>query len=201
MKKGKLDFPGGAKPGMEIVVTGHIALEGTAVLAKTLTEELAERLPRTLVERAQHFGDDLSVEREETILPDIVSSGAGACIWHEVREGGIFTALWEMAAASDVGIAIDILSIPVLQETIEICEMTDVHPYRLISGGCMLIFCENGAAVTERFERCDIPAVVIGRLTEDNKCIILRDGEESFLERHAGDELKKCLKKRGYGKK
>ena len=37
---------------------------------------------------------------------------------HDVREGGIFAALWEMAAAKNVGLSVDLKNIPIRQHTI-----------------------------------------------------------------------------------
>ena len=59
-----------------------------------------------------------------------------------------FGALWEMGAASGVGIVADLDKIPIRQETIELCEVFDINPYLLISSGCMLIGCENGNFVS-----------------------------------------------------
>ena len=190
-----MNFPAGAKPGMEIIVTGHIGLEGTGVLATLLYDKLTERFPAAMVRRARDFGRALNIHKEEEIIQSLNISARGECLWQEVKEGGIFTALWEMAAASNVGIRVGIKDIPVRQETIEICEYAEVHPYRLLSGGCVLLVCEDAIACKEAFLEQGIPAAVVGRITDDNKCILFRDGEESFLERHAGDELKSFKKR------
>lgn len=47
----------------------------------------------------------------------------GVHAMHDVTEGGIFGALWEMGAASGVGIVADLDKIPIRQETIELCEV------------------------------------------------------------------------------
>ena len=105
--------------------------------------------------------------------------------------GGIFGALWEMGAASGVGIVADLDKIPIRQETIELCEVFDINPYLLISSGCMLIGCENGNLLVERLQDAGIPAAVIGRATEGNDRVI-RSGEETrFLEPAGSDELYK----------
>ena len=110
---------------------------------------------------------------------------------HDVTEGGIFGALWEMGAASGVGIVADLDKIPIRQETIELCEVFDINPYLLISSGCMLIGCENGNLLVERLQDAGIPAAVIGRATEGNDRVI-RSGEETrFLEPAGSDELYK----------
>ena len=58
---------------------------------------------------------------------------------HDITEGGIYGALWEVAQASGVGLEVSIEDIPVRQHTIELCEFFDLNPYQLISSGSMLI--------------------------------------------------------------
>ncbi len=58
---------------------------------------------------------------------------------HDVTEGGIFGALWEMAESSGIGLEIDLKKIPLKQETVEICELFDINPYGLIASGAMLM--------------------------------------------------------------
>ena len=60
----------------------------------------------------------ISVQSEAAVA---VTSGVSAM--HDVTEGGIFGALWEMAEASGVGLEIDLKKIPIRQETVEVCEV------------------------------------------------------------------------------
>ena len=117
-----------------------------------------------------------------------VSSGVSAM--HDVTEGGIFGALWEMAEASGVGLDVDLKKIPVRQETIEICEFYGINPYRLISSGSMLMATTDGNKMVRELEKAGIHAVVIGKVTEGKDRVIRKDEEEhSFLERPKTDEL------------
>ena len=50
-------------------------------------------------------------------------------------EGGFLSALWKMAEASQVGLEMDFSKVPIRQETIEICEIFDINPYKLNSEG------------------------------------------------------------------
>ena len=84
---------------------------------------------------------------------------------HDVTEGGIFGALWEMAEASGVGLEIDLKKIPVRQETIEVCEFFGINPYQLISSGCMLMAAEDGNLLVRELEKAGIPATIIGKAT------------------------------------
>lgn len=187
-KKGQLVTTAGAKPGMDIVVTKWIGLEGTTILSKEKEAELKEHFPEEFVDTAISFEQYLSVIPEAAVA---VKSGVGAM--HDVTEGGIFGALWEMAEASDVGLEIDLKKIPIRQETIEVCEYFDVNPYGLISSGSMLMAAEDGEKLVDRLARTGIPASVVGKAVAGNDRVILRDGERRFLEPPKTDELYKVL--------
>ena len=80
-----------------------------------------------------------------SVIPEAataVKSGVGAM--HDVTEGGIFGALWELAEASGVGLEIELKKIPLKQETVEICEFFGINPYELISSGVMLMAAKDG---------------------------------------------------------
>lgn len=187
-KKGQLVTTAGARPGMDIVVTKWIGLEGTMILSKEKEAELKEHFPEEFVDTAISFEQYLSVIPEAAVA---VKSGVGAM--HDVTEGGIFGALWEMAEASDVGLEIDLKKIPIRQETIEVCEYFDVNPYGLISSGSMLMAAEDGEKLVDRLARAGIPASVVGKAVAGNDRVILRDGERRFLEPPKTDELYKVL--------
>lgn len=122
-----------------------------------------------------------------------VAAANGVSAMHDVTEGGIFGALWEMAEASGVGLEIDLKRIPLLQETVEICEFFDVNPYELISSGCMLMAAEDGNTLVRELEKAGIPAVVIGKATAGNDRIIVNEEERRFLEPPKTDELYKVV--------
>ncbi len=187
-KKGKLISTAGARSGMDIVVTKWIGLEGTIIFAKEKEAELKEHFPASFVDTAKAFDQYLSVVPEAAVA---VKSGVAAM--HDVTEGGLFGALWEMAEASGVGLEIDLKKIPIRQETVEICEYFDVNPYGLISSGMMLMAAEDGNALVHALKEADIPATVIGKATDGNDRVIVRDEERRFLEPPKTDELYKVL--------
>ena len=57
----------------------------------------------------------------------------------EAGEGGIFAALWNMAEACNAGFTVDMKKLPILQETIEVCEALELNPYEIASGGCAVL--------------------------------------------------------------
>lgn len=175
---------GGARPGHDIIITKWIGLEGTSIIAKEKEAELLTRYPDDLVETARNFDKYLSVVPEAAVA---VKSGVSAM--HDVTEGGIFGALWEMSESSGVGLTIDLKKIPVRQETIEVCEFFGINPYELISSGSMLMAAQDGNQLVQDLERAGIPAVVVGKATAGNDRVLLNGEEQRFLEPPKTDEL------------
>lgn len=178
----------GLRAGQDIVVTKWIGLEGTSILAKEKKEELVSQLPPDMIETAKGFADYLSVVPDSRVAMEV-----GVSAMHDVTEGGIFGALWEMASASGVGIEVDLKKIPVRQETIEVCEVFDINPYMLISSGSMLIGTDHGSRLVEELGRAGIHSAVVGHATEGNDRVILNGGERRFLEPPKTDELFRVL--------
>lgn len=187
-KKGSLISTAGARAGMDIVVSKWVGIEGTMIFAKEKEAELKEHFPADFVDTAIGFDRYLSVVPEAA-----VATQSSVAAMHDVTEGGLFGALWEMAEASGVGLEIDLKKIPIRQETVEICEYFDVNPYGLISSGMMLMAAADGNALVLALQEAGIPATVIGKATEDNDRVIIRDEERRFLEPPKTDELYKVL--------
>lgn len=185
---GEMVTTSGLKPGQDLVVTKWIGLEGTSILAAEKEKELLAKLPAELVETARDFGKLLSVVPDGRVAMEI-----GVSAMHDVTEGGIFGALWEMAAASGVGLEVDLRKIPIRQETIEVCEVFDINPYMLISSGAMLIGTDHGSQLVEALKRAGIHGAVVGRATKGNDRVIINGEERRFLEPPKTDELFRAM--------
>lgn len=175
-----------AAPGQEIVISKWIGLEGTAVLAERCREKLKERFPSWLVAEAERFDRYMS-----TVEESAAAIQAGACAIHNVSEGGVFAALWELAEGAGVGLTVDLKRIPIKQETVEVCNFCNRNPYELLSEGCLLMTCADGAVLTAALEEAGIPAVTVGRITGSRDKLILNDGEARYLDRPHADEIYK----------
>lgn len=176
------------RPGQDVVASKWIGIEGTALLSEQKEEELLTKYSARFVEEAKAFDRFLS------IIPEAATAvKSGVCAMHDVSEGGIFGALWEMAERAGVGLEIDWKKIPVRQETIEVCEFFEINPYELISGGCLLMAADNGYDLVRELEKEGIPAAVIGKVTDSNDRVVINEEERRYLEPPKGDELHKIL--------
>lgn len=172
-----------ACPGRELVMAGWIAMEGTALLAGTRERELCSRFPADLVRQAKALGEHISI-----VEGALLARKLGAVYVHDLSQGGVFGALWELCERMDAGLAADLRAIPVKQETIEVCEYFGVNPYCLLSGGAFLAVTADGAALTAGLAGAGIPAAVIGRLTDSADRILVNGEERRYLDRPAQDE-------------
>lgn len=192
VKDGCLVSTAGAAPGMDIIVTKWIGIEGSAILAKEKEQELLSRFSAPFVEKVK------KLDRYLSVLPEAkIASAAGVAAMHDVTEGGIFGAFWEMAEASGVGLEIDLKKIPIRQETVEVCEFFGINPYELISSGSMLMASADGNHLVRELEKAGIPAAVVGKATAGNDRILWNEDEKRFLEPPKADELYKVLRNTG----
>ena len=188
VKQDQYLLTGGSKAGDDIIITKWIGLEGTSIIAKEKEDRLSERLPKDLIQTGQAFDQYLSIMPEAQI-----AAASGAHAMHDITEGGVFGALWEVAESAGLGLEIDLLKIPVRQETIEVCEVFGINPYELISSGSLLVTTSDGTGLIRALEEAGISAAIIGKMTEGNDRIIRNGEDRRYLEPPKTDEIYKVI--------
>ncbi len=176
------------RAGQDIVMCGYIGLKGTIYAANNCRDKLLNTLPKDFVSKAARFTEYL-----KNVPEAAVAVRHGATAMHIVEEGGIFAELWRMAEDYGIGLTVYLKKIPVKQETIEICEVFDVNPYQLLSGGCVLLTADNGGLLVNSLAEVDIEAAVIGSITDSNDRIILNGDGVRFVNRPQPDEIYKFM--------
>ena len=171
----------------DIVMTKTAAIAASMLLASEYEKALSRRFTGEIIEAAKNFRNSLSVVPEATIA----WADRETIRMHDVSEGGVFGALWELAEAENAGLEINLREIPVCQETVEICEFFDRNPYQSYSEGALLILSGNGRALTDKLESAGIPATVIGRTASGRDRILYNRGEVRYLDKPQQDELYK----------
>ncbi|MDO4567823.1 MAG: AIR synthase family protein [Clostridia bacterium] len=179
-------MPDGAEPGDDIVLTKSAGMEGAAIIASDLPELLGD-ISECDIARAKGFFESISVVPE-----GICAARNGAKAMHDVTEGGVYGALWELAHASGCKLIVESALIPVDGVTRRICDAAGVDVYRLISSGCMLIACADGMQMCERLGQIGVSARVVGRAASGSGVEI--DGR--LIEPPGADELYKLFEER-----
>lgn len=172
--------------GQDLVVIGTIALKGASELAVWGGEKLKKRFAPSFVRRCQRL-----FQTHAVTWPAPVSEAGTVTSFCAVGEGGILTALWDFFDAFSLGFEIELRRIPVLQETVEVCEVFDANPYRLLSEGCFLAAATNGGALVRALNRQGIPASVIGKTTKQIGRRIYNGETETFLDKPTEEELER----------
>ncbi len=147
---------GGMRAGNALVLTKWAGLEGTTILAEDYAARLTA-LPQSLLAEARSLSAHLSVVKESR-----VAMRFGATSMHDVTEGGVLGAAWEMAFQNGCGVQIDSSRIPVLSATKEICSILRLDPLRLIGSGSMLIACKDGETLVSALQDAGVSAAIIG---------------------------------------
>ncbi len=200
--RGRLVQSSGAQPGDCLVLTKGIAIEGTAVLARE-AGEILERLgvSAAVLEEARGyiFRPGLSVVREALLAAESEAAHA----MHDPTEGGLATALSELALASGVGIAVREADIPLLPCTEAICRAAALQPLGLLASGALLIAVPAARrdALLARLAEADIAAACIGAVTQASGGVIIErcSGAREPLPQFARDEVARFLASRGRG--
>ena len=186
------EIDGQLNPGDELIVAGPVAAEGTAWITENNYERLREVFAERFLEDARRLPDvyGTGMEEENNKVWEMAAK-AGASARYLMGEGGFLGALWKMAEASGVGLEVDLRSVPIRQETIEICEIFDVNPYKLLSGGSVLLGIQGGDAFVQELRREGIMAAVIGQTNSGNDRLLYSGGNARYLERPGNNVMQK----------
>lgn len=107
---------------------------------------------------------------------------------HDITEGGVLGALWEIAEGSGVGFKIYKENLPLTNITKKLCARFSIDPLRFISSGSMIITCKRGMDLVEKLKSEDINATIIGNIITTGK-LLVENGEEKEILPPGKDEL------------
>ncbi len=180
------------KPGDAILMTKTAGIEGTGIIACDYEEELREVLSGEELEHAKSLLSKVSVVKDGIIAGRIGTHGM-----HDVTEGGILGAVWEMCSIAGTGARLDAEAIPADDVTRRICEHYDINMLRLISSGSMLIMTEEDkkAEIIRELAAQGIPAAQIGKIVPKEEGLsICEGGKQTQIDPPGPDELYKIVK-------
>ncbi|MDO4553056.1 MAG: AIR synthase family protein [Bacillota bacterium] len=179
------------EPGDYILMTKKAGIEGTGIIACDCKEKLRGLLTEEELAEAEAMLEQVSVVRE-----GVIAGGVGTAGMHDITEGGILGAVWEMCEIAGTGALVWEDSIPVAPVTEKICRHFGVNWLRLISSGSMLIMAkpDKKDAIMEEIAAAGIEIACIGRvlpLSEGRTLESVR-GRET-IEPPGSDEIYKVL--------
>jgi hydrogenase expression/formation protein HypE len=177
-----------ARPGDLVVVTKGPAIEATALFAATFPDRLRAGVGEEVWRAADGLFEKMTVVPEARVAARYGLRDRGVSSMHDATEGGVLGGLAEVAAASEVGMRIELDAIPVRNEVRAVCDHVGIDPYASISEGTLI--------ATVRPQHTDgflaalgdegIEAAAVGEVTEGAKgTVLVTDSGERPLE-HPG---------------
>ena len=189
VEKTRLVTTSGARPGDVLVLTKGVPVEGTSIIARMRDAELRARgYDDAWLARARGMLARLSVVPEALLAAALVPVHA----MHDPTEGGVATALWEVADAAGVGLAVEAERIPVLAEGAALCREYGLDPLGTIASGALLLALapSDAGIVLHALAREGIDAAFIGRVVSREAGVVLtRGGQPGPLPRFDQDEI------------
>ena len=156
-----------AQPGDALILCGGIAIEGTALLARgTHAYATLTALPADLLLRARGFLSAPGI----SILPAANALRAARVPirgMHDPTEGGLATALSELATATGLGLQVTYEQIQIYPECEAICALLGLDPLGLIASGALLVVVPRDAVqqALDALTQAGVSCAVIGTLT------------------------------------
>lgn len=186
---------GEMKADQDLLAVGCTALLGTSMAAESGEAALLERFSARYVRECQNLYETW----KPSLLLEAFASGKereiltrlGASAWYPAGEGGVMAALWHFFDGFGLGFEMDLRRLPIRQETVEVCEVFDLNPYRLQSQGCILLTAPSGPKLLRNLEKEGISAAIIGCTRAAIGREIYSGEVHSFLDRPKPDEIEK----------
>jgi len=178
-----------AQPGDVIIVTKEAAQVATSVLALSFPQTVKEHCGMENYHTAtQLFYETNSLQTGLTA----VNSGTDKQVtaMHDVTEGGILGAIYELATAAGCGACIEVEQLPVGEAQKSICHLFNLDPLYCIGAGSMIITAKAGKEerVIQRLRAQGINATVAGTITNKEDGIMIRyQGKQTTLQ-HPGED-------------
>lgn len=176
-------------PGDEILITKGIGIEGTGIIAFEKEGEIKEKLGEEILAEAKKFLEKTSVVKEGLIGKHF-SKGM-----HDVTEGGLLGAVWEISEFYNVGIELEEERLVIGEVTKKISELYQIDPLRLISSGTMLMIIspKDREELVEKLSEHGIESFIVGKISGTNEKVIKGVHGKKVIEAPESDELYKVL--------
>ncbi len=166
------------KVGDHLILIQGVPVEGVSILSRQKAKELETQFSKEFVKACQNFLFLPGIGVRQ--YAELAQKAATVHAMHDPTEGGVATAIHEMARAADVGVVVDQEKIPLLTEGKLVCEFYDIDPLGCISSGSLLLAVPY-KSIDPILKACDkknIPAADIGKFVEKEKGLALVSGRQ-----------------------
>jgi len=201
IRKGGCVPLGKAMPGDSLIMTKTAGIEGSFIAANEHKDKLSGKVSEEFIEEALSYKKLISVVKEGSACGSLIARNvesredgfvrSAVNLMHDVTEGGVFGAAFEMADFSKTGVVIDKRLVPFTGATTAICDALGLDPFRLISSGSLMIATPEPERVIAELTAQGVPSAVVGRFTDKSEgaLYIEKDGSYVKLSPPGADEI------------
>ena len=157
-----------AQEGDLILMSKQAAITSTAILGLSFPDKMTELLGDPHRNYFEKLFYQNTLQKEGRIASVINENKKCITAMHDVTEGGVMGAVYEMSHASGLGVELNLSEVKVDDIQRKICTSFGISPYEIIGAGSMLMSVKPQAlnGVLERYEREELNISVIGRFTK-----------------------------------
>ncbi|MDD4859102.1 MAG: AIR synthase family protein [Dehalococcoidales bacterium] len=181
--KEQITSPSYAKVGDRVIMTKGPAIEATGILALQSEKALVKKFGRDIVEKGKKYFFEM------TVVKDALTAAPYAHAMHDATEGGLLNGVYEIAAASKLGVTIHEDKIVSTPEIEAICSYFQIDPLISVSEGTLVATAapEKTPALLKALKKEGISAWDIGEITAKDRVFIRKNGKKEELKPVAVD--------------
>ncbi len=176
----RLITPLGARPGDRLLLTKGVPIEATTLLAREFPDRLDDSWSATDIARACDYLHDPGI----SVLRDAMMATKAGTVhaMHDPTEGGLYTAVWEMAEASGCSLWIEREKVLVPELAGRICEAFGLDPLAAIASGALLMAVPESdeAFICNSLIEGNVPCSCIGELREGPMSAWIKRGMDGY---------------------
>ncbi len=167
-----------ARRGDALLVTKQCALSAAAILAMSFPQTVKNKVGSELYQKACNSFYQTSSLQDALIAVADSSDVHEVSAMHDVTEGGVLGAIYELAIASQNGALVDSDKLPVSPVQGQVCKVFGLDCRYSIGAGSMIIACRKSAVqrIIDRLGTAGIPCTEVGMLTDHSTGIKLIEG-------------------------
>lgn len=175
----------GGKVGDKIIVTKGAAIATTGILSRVFPRSVQRRIGEDGLRRSSSYFRKISVVKDALAAVTVGVRSSGVTAMHDCTEGGVLSAIHELASASSLGALVNKEQILISSETMGICDLFEVDPFVSLGEGALVLSCvpQKVSDVMSALSTSGIESSVVGSLREKSQQImILENGKKSPID-------------------
>jgi hydrogenase maturation factor len=173
-----------ARLGDEILLTKGAAISTTGILAHAFPNIIRQELGEEVLKSSQTFLRNSSTVNDALTAAAVGVRDEGVTAMHDVTEGGIIAALYELASSSGKTARVELGSIGIAKETARICRLFQIDPLSSLGEGALVISvgAHQTHAVRKALQARGIESFLVGGIEKSNDKAPLIDSDGRSIE-------------------